>query len=261
VFTTKAGGEVDITIVIDQDDIGDQDFVIKEVVPTDSSADESIEYTASPVIASVTIGEVKAADNGGKAGVAATSEVAYTAQKSENGVPLMTNKYKASGSLILNATKELVSSTNSNEKETVRDGQFNFVVKEGYTQVATGTTKKGGQIEFTEIKYVAADIGTHTYTISEVKGDDVFVNYTASPVEVVVDVEDAGEGNLSAKVTKVGDTEVTGDSYSILFTNEFTFKVPTGISLNVLPYAMATVMAALGAMMLMRRCKRRCRRK
>jgi pilin isopeptide linkage protein len=135
------------------------------------------------------------------------------------------------------------------------------VVKEGYTQVATGTTKKGGQIEFTEIKYVAADIGTHIYTISEVKGDDVFVNYTASPVEVVVDVEDAGEGNLSAKVTKVGDTEVTGDSYSILFTNEFTFKVPTGISLNVLPYAMATVMAALGAMMLMRRYKRRCRRK
>jgi pilin isopeptide linkage protein len=178
----------------------------------------------------------------------------------DTGYPIFVNQYKAEGEITLAAMKKLVY-VNSTEECAVRAGEFTFTVTEGDTVVATGTTEKGGAITFDPIKYVTTDIGTHTYTITEDQGDEMFVNYTASPVEVVVDVTDDSKGKLSAKVTKVDKKDVTDGSYSILFTNEFTLKVPTGINLNVLPYAMATVMAALGALMLMRRYKRRCRRK
>jgi pilin isopeptide linkage protein len=254
VFTTKAGGQVDITIVIDQDDIGDQDFVIKEVVPADDDKDPFIDYTASPVIASVTIGEVKAADNGGKAGVAATSEVTYTAQKFEESgddkVPLMINKYKASGQLILNAIKKLVSSKDSSKKSTVHAGKFNFVVKEGRTQVATGTTGEGGQITFTPINYVAADIGsTHEYTISEVAGDQSYVEYDAEDVTVTVKVTDEGNGDLVATVTKVNGEPVAG-SYDITFVNHYSgMEAPTGINIDKLQYVLILMLAGCAAIL------------
>jgi pilin isopeptide linkage protein len=253
VFTTKAGGQVDITIVIDQDDIGDQDFVIKEVVPADDDKDPSIDYTASPVIASVTIGEVKAADNGGKAGVAATSEVTYTAQKFEESgddkVPLMINKYTASGQLTLTATKKLVSSTDSSLESTVHAGQFNFVVREGNSRVATGTTEEGGQITFTPINYVAADIGTHVYTISEVAGDVSYIEYDAEDVTVTVEVSDQGEGDLAATVTKVGENAVAAGSYDITFVNHYSMTAPTGINIDKFQYAVILMLAGCAAIL------------
>jgi pilin isopeptide linkage protein len=249
VFTTQAGGLVDITIPITQDDIGEQDFVIQEVVP--DNAPEYIEYTASAVIATVTIGEVDG-------GVAPTSKVSYTAKKFENGVPLMTNTYKATGSLTLTGTKQLVYYANHDETKTVRAGQFSFVVKEDHTQVATGTTLAGGEIEFTTINYLASDAGEHVYTISEVAGSESFVNYSDKTVTVTVMVSDDGQGHLTPAVTKVDDEAVT-DSYDITFVNEYTLKVPTGIRLNTAPFVIMFALAAslAGGMMITRRRRRR----
>jgi pilin isopeptide linkage protein len=248
IFETENGGMVNISIPLTQDDIGDHDYVIKEVVPT--TEDPSISYDASPVIASVTIGEVSGANG---ASVAAITDVTYTADQTEDGVPLMVNKYVASGSLKLQGTKKFLYGT---QEQAISEGQFNFVVMEGNTQVATGTTKSGYQdnIEFTEINYVAADIGKHTYTISEVDDGQMFVEYTDKVVTVNVEVKDAGDGKLEAVATYEGDTDDKDISGHALFVNTCTFIIPSGIRLDVLPYVLIVLLAlGCGALLLRRR--------
>jgi pilin isopeptide linkage protein len=248
IFETENGGMVNISIPLTQDDIGDHDYVIKEVVPT--TEDPSISYDASPVIASVTIGEVSGANG---ASVAAITDVTYTADQTEDGVPLMVNKYVASGSLKLQGTKKFLYGT---QEQAISEGQFNFVVMEGNTQVATGTTKSGYQdnIEFTEINYVAADIGKHTYTISEVNDGQMFVEYTDKVVTVNVEVKDAGDGKLEAVATYEGDTDDKDISGHALFVNTCTFIIPSGIRLDVLPYVLIVLLAlGCGALLLRRR--------
>jgi pilin isopeptide linkage protein len=254
VFKTESGGNVKIQIPITQEDIGTKRYIIREVVPADADKDPTISYTASPVIAKVTIGEVTAAENGGTAGVAATSKVTYTASKTDNGVPLMVNEYHATGSLKLEGTKELLYGT---EKQAIKAGRFNFVVMEGNTQVATGTTNGDWEdnIDFTEINYVTADIGPHTYTISEVNDGEMFVEYTDKTFTVTVDVEDAGDGKLTASAKKY-ETEDGEKDYRqhALFVNTCTFIIPTGIRLDVLPYVLILILAlGCGALVLRRR--------
>jgi pilin isopeptide linkage protein len=251
VFYTQQGGLVDITIPLTQDDIGTQDFVIKEIVPTGSDADPSISYTASPVIATVTISEIPATANT-TASVAATSDVTYTGQTDSDGVPLMVNKYSATGTLTLHGTKRLYY---GNQLESIRANEFNFVVMEGNTKVATGTTinELDNNIVFTDINYVAADIGRHTYTITEVNDGELFVEYTDKVVTVTVDVYDKGNGELGATATYSGETDGKSNA---LFVNTLTFKVPTGIRLDVLPYVLILVLALAlggGALVLRRR--------
>jgi pilin isopeptide linkage protein len=258
VFTTADGGLVDITIPLTQEDIGDQYYIIKEVVP--DTAAPGISYTASPVIASVTIGE----GSGGK--VEAISEISYTAEETDkSGVPLMVNSYKATGSITLTGTK-ILQQENSNSTLTVGTDQFKFTVKEGNTTVATGTTAKGGQINFTEIKYIQTDVGEHTYTITEDQGDESYVTYSTESHTVVVDVADNGAGKLTAEVTEVDGTAVTGTAEekaaqvkeALTFTNLYTFTPPTGIRVDTIPYLLILVVALVcgGALIVSRRRRR-----
>jgi pilin isopeptide linkage protein len=246
-FMTDSDGMVDITIVIDQDDIGDQDFVIKEVVP-DGDKDKTVGvfHDASSVIASVTIGEVSG-------GVEATSEISYTARQTDkSGVPLMVNSYKAEGSITLTGTKNLVNK--NGQAVALRNGEFEFDVYEGNTKVASGTNDANGNISI-EIKYIQTDVGEHTYTIKEKKGSDIFVDYSVEEYTVVVNVTDAGDGVLNAEATKV--TNAAGANAAISFTNTYTLVVPSGIRLDIIPYAMIAVVAAgVGGLMIVRRRKR-----
>jgi pilin isopeptide linkage protein len=161
--------------------------------------------------------------------------------------------YKPTGSFTLTGTKYLYGPNNA--KGTVKAGQFTFTVKEGDEIVATGTTKADGSIEFTPINYVATQMGDHTYTITEDKGSELFQNYDASPVTVVVTVADdgTGTGKLIGTVKSVnGDAEA-----AITFTNTCDYIIPTGIRLDVLPYALILILAlGIGGLLLKRRRKR-----
>jgi pilin isopeptide linkage protein len=248
VFTTKEGGVVDITIPITQDDIGTKRYIIREVVPTNANQ-SIITYTASPVIAKVTIGEVTAQENGGTAGVKATSDVTYTASKKEDGVPLMVNGYNATGSITLTGTKTMTQ-VNTGAPVSINRGEFTFTVKEGDSKVATGSTNADGTIEFTQIKYVTSDVGEHTYTITEDKGSNVFVNYSDESFTVKVKVTDNGDGTLKAVVENSSDT--------VAFHNVYTLIVPSGIRMDFLPYALVVLLAGgLGAATILRRRKQR----
>lgn len=123
-----------------------------------------------------------------------------------------TNKYHAMPTQIsIGAIKVL-------EGRELKKDEFSFkLVAEDIE--STVTNDADGKINFDKFEY--DEPGTHAYTISEVKGDEVGMTYDKSVFTVTVNVVDDGEGNLKANVafTK-GDKSVEG----IVFNN--TYKKP-----------------------------------
>lgn len=123
-----------------------------------------------------------------------------------------TNKYHAVPTQVsIGAIKVL-------EGRELKKGEFSFKLV-GEDIESTVTNDADGKINFDKFEY--DEPGTHVYTISEVKGDEVGMTYDKSVFTVTVNVVDDGEGNLKANVafTK-GDKSVEG----IVFNN--TYKKP-----------------------------------
>jgi pilin isopeptide linkage protein len=240
-FYTEDGGNIKIDIDIDQDDVGTQTYVISEV----TGSDPTIKYTTDRVRVKVTIAET------GDGHVAATNYDYLTE-------PVFTNEYKAEGSVTLEGTKVL-QSTSAQTPLSVYKGEFNFIVKEGDTQVATGYNEADGSITFTAITYNESDIGVHTYYISEKNEGKAFIEYTSSTVKVQVTVTDAGDGKLATDVKYVDGT--LDENGHALFTNKSTLFVPTGINLDVVPYVLIVgvvgIAAGIGILIIVCRRKRK----
>jgi pilin isopeptide linkage protein len=184
--TTQPGGEVKFTTIeYTEQNIGEHEYVISEVVPEEADQDPTIRYTAEPITVKVTVSDL----GGGK--LEAVPE--YPVSGAE-----FLNEYKAEGQIELTAVKEL---TGGRPVE-IGENEFTFVVTEDGTEVATGATLAGGEVKFTPISYTQDDINvTHHYVITENAGTDATITYNAAPVEVDVKVTDAGEGKLNAEPT------------------------------------------------------------
>lgn len=123
-----------------------------------------------------------------------------------------TNKYHAMPTQVsIGAIKVL-------EGRELKKDEFSFKLV-GEDIESTATNDADGKINFDKFEY--DEPGTHAYTISEVKGDEVGMTYDKSVFTVTVNVVDDGGGNLKANVafTK-GDKSVEG----IVFNN--TYKKP-----------------------------------
>lgn len=123
-----------------------------------------------------------------------------------------TNKYHAMPTQVsIGAIKVL-------EGRELKKDEFSFKLV-GEDIESTVADDADGKISFDKFEY--DEPGTHVYTISEVKGDEVGMTYDKSVFTVTVNVVDDGEGNLKANVafTK-GDKSVEG----IVFNN--TYKKP-----------------------------------
>lgn len=123
-----------------------------------------------------------------------------------------TNKYHAMPTQVsIGAIKVL-------EGRELKKDEFSFKLV-GEDIESTVANDADGKITFDKFEY--DEPGTHVYTISEVKGDEVGMTYDKSVFTVTVNVVDDGEGNLKANVafTK-GDKSVEG----IVFNN--TYKKP-----------------------------------
>jgi len=118
--------------------------------------------------------------------------------------PTFTNTYVASSTQVTFTAKKVLEG-----KELVKD-QFKFELKEGDTVVATATNAADGTVTFKAIEYATA--GKHTYTITEVKGNEENVTYDTTEHKVTVEVVDNGAGQLV--------TTVTGNNPTI--TNKYT---------------------------------------
>ena len=107
--------------------------------------------------------------------------------------PTFTNTYKAtSTTATITATKVLTGKALEADK-------YEFELKEGDKVVATAKNAADGTVTFTAIEYKEA--GEHTYTITEVKGDDKNIKYDENSYKVTVTVTDNGAGQLVTTVT------------------------------------------------------------
>ena len=141
-------------------------------------------------------------------------KLAITRTESEGGT-VFTNTYNAAGSLTLEANKKL-------KNKTLEAGAFSFELKELTAEntkvLETVPNEADGSVNFTTINYTLADVGTHTYTVSEVKGKDGTVTYDENVYTVEATVTDAGNGTLNvSRVIKKNGEKVD----SIDFTNTY----------------------------------------
>lgn len=120
-----------------------------------------------------------------------------------------TNKYHAMPTQVsIGAVKVL-------EGRELKKDEFSFKLV-GEDVESTVTNDADGKINFDKFEY--DEPGTHAYTISEVKGDEVGMTYDKSVFTVTVNVVDDGEGNLKANVAFAkGDKSVEG----IVFNNAY----------------------------------------
>lgn len=152
---------------------------------------------------------------------------AGSASGSDIKIAQFNNIYEATTSWTPEATKTLLG------RDMADDESFTFSVREipfgesydknnltSYREVSSGTVNGGtdGQpvaISFTPIKYTLKDLGTHTYVIHEMNGNEVGgtekgVTYSEHVVVATVRVTDNGNGTLGTEV----DYETTDRNFT-----------------------------------------------
>lgn len=86
---------------------------------------------------------------------------------------------------------------------TLKAGQFKFEMRDSSGKVVqTATNNEKGNILFQSIKFKDNEVGTHTYTISEVKGTEENTEYDKMVSTVTVTVTKSDD-KLVAKITKI----------------------------------------------------------
>ena len=165
-------------------EVGEHTYTVKEVKGDNST----IAYDSSSK--QVTVKVTKDGDK-------LKSEVVYPDGNTFN------NKFTPNAA---NATIELDKALSGRD---LVDGEFSFELYEGSNKLQT-TTNKNGKISFDSISY--KEVGEHTYTVKEVKGDNNTITY------------DESEKQVTVKVTKDGNELKTEVVYpeSKTFNNTFT---------------------------------------
>ena len=181
--TTNKNGKISFDS-ISYKEVGEHTYTVKEVKGNDST----ITYDSSEK--QVTVKITKDGDN-------LKTEVVYPESKTFNNT--FTPKETS-------ATIELDKALSGRD---LVDGEFSFELYEGSNKLQT-TTNKNGKVAFDSISY--KEVGEHTYTIKEVKGEDSTIAYDSTAKEVTV------------KVTRDGDNLKTEVVYpeSKTFNNTFT---------------------------------------
>lgn len=86
---------------------------------------------------------------------------------------------------------------------TLKAGQFKFEMRDSSGKaVQTATNDENGNILFQSIKFKENEVGTHTYTVSEVKGTEENTEYDKMVSTVTVTVTKSDD-KLVAKITKI----------------------------------------------------------
>lgn len=198
--TNDANGNVTLS-PIRYEAPGTHTYTLREACPNALGLYKGVTYDGTTYTVVTTV-----SDNGDGT-LAATHKLEGTTESAG-----FTNKYHAMPTQVsIGAIKVL-------EGRELKKDEFSFKLV-GEDIESTVTNDADGKINFDKFEY--DEPGTHAYTISEVKGDEVGMTYDKSVFTVTVNVVDDGEGNLKANVafTK-GDKSVEG----IVFNN--TYKKP-----------------------------------
>lgn len=147
---------------------------------------------------------VQLADKEGK-GMLAVDSIQYFAADGEtpldNSQVIFANSYAAQGvDLTVTAQKLLTG-------RSLADGEFSFRLScdDDHSNEQTVTNDANGRITFTLHYDDKNGIGpqeSHTYTVTEVRGENDTITYDDTAYTFTVDVTDDGEGHLTTKVTQ-----------------------------------------------------------
>ena len=122
---------------------------------------------------------------------------------------IFTNIYNATGEVTLQAQKHLTGGTLAGD-----DFSFTFY-NENDEVLQTKNNAANGSVTFEPIQYTQADAGkTFIYYIKENTGNDDGIIYDQHPVQVKVDVQDNGDGTLSAVPEYQDSTTFTNTALS-----------------------------------------------
>jgi len=193
--TNKADGSITFSEII-LSSAGIYNYTVSEV---DSGAG-GITYDGTEYAITVEV-----ADNG-------DGILSATVNSPESGL-VFNNEYTTdSAAVSFTGTKNLTG-------KSLEAGVFSFVVKDADEEiVATGTNEADGTIVFDEIGFTKP--GTYTYTVSELNSGAGGIAYDEIEYTVTVEVEDKGDGTLSATVNYpesglVFNNKYTTDSISV----------------------------------------------
>lgn len=194
------------------DHAGTFTYTVREVQPTgDAPGVPGVTYTGK----TYTLTYVVKDNNDGK--LVVESSTVKPSEGTENGVTPNTmtfaNSYQpGQTSYQISGTKVLENADPATTR-TPADGEFTFAL----IDVATGqeidrTTNVGKAFTFKAISYTA--IGSHTYQVKEVAGQDGTITYSDAVLDVTVSVTDDGSGQLTATANKT--------AADLTFTNTYT---------------------------------------
>ncbi len=232
---TGKNGATRFAWVVDSSDIGTHNYVIKEKTPagyTEPTSADSYGWHYDTAERNITV--VVSEENG---------DITVKIDNlpiNEAGQYTFNNEYKAKKatlSLENIATKTLIGrNLSANEFEfnlTKDDGTLLAIGKNGAATdgnpAAIKFYKTDGNNNATNQEYVLEyeKVGTYHYKISEVTGNLGGVDYTTRIFDLVVDVTDDGNGNLTAAHYFEDSTYLTAN-----FVNTYAVKTPTSIELH-----------------------------
>lgn len=106
----------------------------------------------------------------------------------------------------------------SGTEEKPETSKYKFVLKDSEGKVVSEATNDGnGNIVFEELNITDQEIGSHKYTVEQIKGDDPTIEYDTHVEDVTVDVSLSDDNKLSAKVTYDKDGAVFINKSKIIF--------------------------------------------
>jgi hypothetical protein len=127
-------------------------------------------------------------------------------------------------------------------EEIKENGEWKSVVKStGKTAAGNADNNYVANIIFDAIPYTVEDLGRHGYTIKEKVLSDANINYAASDVYVIVDVEAVNGELVASKVDYYSDLDLVNGVPQ--FVNEYFLTPETGIHLDFLHYVLVLILA------------------
>jgi hypothetical protein len=182
----------------------------------------------------------------------------HTFDLTKGEAPLFNNTLKLEdATLTLTAYKKLTGDVD--QRDAIKAGEFTFTVYDDNGQkIATGQTKAAGsdgvsEIEFTDITFTQAQMGTQYLRIVEDTGTDDSILYSKQSMTVQVKVDAGKGGKVTATVEKYYTQNSEYNGYP-LFTNQYTYTEPdivvSGVHVDFVPYvlvAAAVVVVGAGA--------------
>ena len=171
--------------------VGTYTYTITEL----PGADKDVDYDAMKVTMTVTVTENATGD--------LQASVKYSAEggfKSSADDKIFNNYVVAPVKTKFDFTKALAG-------RTLKDGEFSFQLKDANgTVLQTKTNNASGVIAFDDLTFTNAQVGTHKYTVEEVRGSEAGMQYDPMKAEVTITVTKEGHV-LKATNTLPSDTE------------------------------------------------------